>query len=519
MLFSNGKTAAIEALRPVLDTALDAVVVMTREGMIAGWNEVAEATFGWTGEEAVGRLMADLIIPEQHREAHCRGLARFNETAEERVLNRRIEITALDRDGREFPVELSITLAAHPEESLFLGFLRDISERRDAEARLRRQARETELLFNVTRLAAETASFEEALRPCLEGICDLTGWPIGHALIARRGGTELVSTDVWHESVPGESAALREATGQVRFTEGVGLPGQILASGEPAWISDAERDVGFLRKRLGFKAAFGFPIASEGNVLAVLEFFSRSAVPPDAELLLTVRTLGAQIGRVLERRRTEEHLRLMVNELNHRVKNSLAIVQSIAAQTFKAEGLEEAPRRAFESRLAALAAAHDLLTTSNWESASLIEVISKAGMGCGAPAERLRVKGPELRVQPRTAVAVAMAVHELCTNAVKYGALSNDSGTVGVEWEVVGAGADSLLRLEWRESGGPPVTPPESRGFGTRMIERALAAELGGSARIEFLAAGIRCAVEAPLPRVEARSIADPVSGPASPPA
>ncbi|HEU0100217.1 MAG TPA: HWE histidine kinase domain-containing protein [Allosphingosinicella sp.] len=483
----------------MLDTALDAVVVMTREGMVAGWNLVAEQTFGWTSAEAVGRLMADLIIPEQHREAHSRGLERYNATSEERVLNRRIEITAIDRSGREFPVELSITIAGRPDQALFLGFLRDISERRRAEERLKRQAREAGLLFDVTRMAAETDSFDEALRACLESICAMTGWPIGHALIAG-GDREMVSTGVWHEATPGDSEALRTLTEGTRFASGFGLPGIIMARGEPAWISDVENHPDFARKGLGFAAAFGFPIKDDGRIVAILEFFSRSRFEPDPDLMLTVRTVGEQLGRVLERRRSEEHLRLLVNELNHRVKNTLAIVQSIAVQTFSGDGSEGKRRRAFDSRLSALAAAHDLLTTENWEFASLRQVIEKAGLGCGAPAERLSVGGPDVNVQPRTAVTIAMAVHELCTNAVKYGALSNDTGRVAVAWDVADSGGGNRLRLRWQESGGPEVTVPDRRGFGTRMIERALAAELGGSARIEFRPEGICCTVEAPLP-------------------
>ena len=502
MHINKSKTAAIEALGPVLDTALDAVIVMTREGLVAGWNEVAEQTFGWTGAEAVGRLMADLIIPEQYREAHCRGLERYNATAEARVLNRRIEISAVDKDGREFPVELSITVAGHPDEALFLGFLRDISQRREAEARLTRQATETELLFNVTRMAAETDSFDEALRACLEAICAMTGWPTGHALIATESGDELVSTGVWHQAAAADSSAIRAVTEDMRFTAGVGLPGLILQRGEPAWISDVENNPDFVRKGLGFAAAFGFPIRNDGRIVAVLEFFSREAFEPDADLMLTVRTVGEQLGRVLERRRTEEHLRLLVNELNHRVKNTLAIVQSIATQTLRGEGADGAMRRAFESRLAALAAANDLLTMENWESASLRQVIEEAGLGCGAPAARFNVTGPEVRVQPRAAVAIAMAVHELCTNAVKYGALSNAVGKVAVEWQVTQSGDAHRLRLRWCEEGGPPVAPPKSRGFGTRMIERALAVELGGSARIEFLPEGVCCTVEASLPQL-----------------
>lgn len=504
MSSGQSNSMAIEALRPVLETALDPVVVMARDGAVAAWNEAAEKTFGWCRAEAVGRPMSDLIIPDQHREAHCRGLERYNAGGEERVLNRRIEISARHKDGREFPVELSITLAGIGEEALFVGFLRDISERHEAEARLRRQALETRLLFDVTRLAAETDSFEDALRPCLEAICDLAGWPVGHALVLdRAGGSELVSTGVWHEAEPGIAAELRAATARMRFTRGVGLPGMILDTREPAWISDTETDAEFVRKGLGFAAAFGFPITSEGRILAVLEFFSRSTARPDEELMLTVRTLGEQMGRVIERRRTEAHLRLLVNELNHRVKNTLTIVQSIAAQTLRGTEAGREAQQAFESRLAALAAAHDLLTTERWQSTALRQVIEQAGTGCGAEAERLSIEGPDVRLQPRTAVSVAMAIHELCTNAVKYGALSREGGTVSIRWEAAAEPGGERLRLVWRESGGPPVAPPDRRGFGTRMIERGLAADLGGTARIDFAPEGVTCTIDAPLPRPE----------------
>ncbi len=501
---ASSETEVMATLRPVLETALDAVVVMGSDGRIAAWNAVAERTFGWTAGEAVGQLMADIIVPPQHREAHCRGLARFQDTGEERVLNRRIEITAMHKDGRELPVELSITMAPSLHRMIFIGFLRDISDRHEAEARLLRQARETQLLFEVTRLAAETDSFDEALRSCLGAICQVTGWPVGHALIlngGRRG--ELVSTSVWVEAEPGSARALKEATAQMRFSRGTGLPGVILETAEPTWIADIDSHPNFPRKATGFQAAFGFPVGSEGRLIAVLEFFSKSAHEPDPDLMLIVRALGEQVGRVLERKRTEEHQRLLVNELNHRVKNTLAIVQSLASQSFKEGTVTAGALKAFESRVTALAAAHDLLTTEKWEAAPLRDLIDKAGLGCGASAERLTFAGPDVRLQPRTAVSVAMALHELCTNAVKYGALSNDDGVVTVAWDVDRSGEEPLLRLRWQEHGGPTVSPPERRGFGSRMIERGLAAELGGKVELLFLSEGVQFLLEAPLPAEE----------------
>lgn len=126
-------------LSPILATALDAVVVMRADGLVADWNAVAEQVFGWSRDEALGQAMSALIIPPQHREAHERGLARYLATGEGPVLRRRIEITAVTRDGREIPVELSITPVEEPGQPIFLGFIRDISERKQAEAALGRE--------------------------------------------------------------------------------------------------------------------------------------------------------------------------------------------------------------------------------------------------------------------------------------------------------------------------------------------------------------------------------------------
>jgi len=513
MLAHEIQEAGLEALRPILDTALDAVVIMRADGKVADWNQVAEAIFGWTREEAVGRSMGELIIPPQHREGHRQGLERFNRTGVKRILNQRIEITALDKSGREFPVELSVTCSGAGEERLFVGFVRDITARRETEAKLERQAREARLMFEVTRLAADSDSFEEAISGSLKAICNVTGWPVGHALVVREGWTaELVSTSVWHEDTPGAADAIREATAKISFTPGTGLPGEILQSMAPAWISDADQEANFLRKGLGFSAAFGFPLTSEGRIIGVLEFFTAERTEPDPQLLLIVRSLGEQVGRVLERKRTEEHQRLMTKELNHRVRNTLAVVQSVASQSFRDGAASEAARQAFESRLGALAAAHDVLTHRNWEAAPLAEVVSKTVFGCGAEDGRISLEGPDIWLPPKAAVSLTMALHELCTNAVKYGAYSTPDGKVHVAWALVEAAEGRRLRLEWREAGGPVVTPPKRRGFGSRMIERALARELGGSVELRFLPEGLHCVLDAPAPSQDAEGEETPAS-------
>jgi len=220
---------------------------------------------------------------------------------------------------------------------------------------------------------------------------------------------------------------------------------------------------------------------------------------------ITVDTAGKPQGvhaiarDVTDARRAEAHLRLLVDELNHRVKNTLAIVQGIVQQTFRGDRSPVDAREAFEGRLAALSEAHNLLTREHWGAVSMASIISDA-VAPHAGGARVDLSGPDLQIAPKTAISFALAIHELATNAVKYGALSRPEGRVAVRWRVMKSHKGRRLRLEWQEQGGPAVTSPTTRGFGTRMIERGLAAELGGTAQIEFAAEGVRCTVDAPLP-------------------
>ncbi|MBW8269330.1 sensor histidine kinase [Caldovatus aquaticus] len=197
-------------------------------------------------------------------------------------------------------------------------------------------------------------------------------------------------------------------------------------------------------------------------------------------------------------RRQEAHLRLLIEELNHRVKNTLAAVLAIAVQTLRHAADTEEARRVLQDRLLALAAAHDVLTRTCWEGAALEELI-RAALAPLRPADpaRLRIAGPEVWLPPRAALTLTLAFHELATNAAKYGAFASESGRVTVAWSL---DPEGRLRIRWSETGGPPVAPPARRGFGSRLIERSLAHDLGGQARIEFPPAGAVCTIEAPLP-------------------
>jgi PAS domain S-box-containing protein len=205
--------------------------------------------------------------------------------------------------------------------------------------------------------------------------------------------------------------------------------------------------------------------------------------------------IGVVFRDISDRKTAEEHRDLLLNELNHRVKNTLAIVQALAAQTFRHSGVDRSAQRTFEARLLNLSEVHNVLTDQNWDSAELHDVVRAAlGPHCAPGREPFTVEGPGLRLRPKSAVALSMTLHELCTNATKYGALSVDAGHVVVKWRV--AGGRFLLR--WHEHGGPPVSPPTHQGFGSRLIQRSLAAEFLGHVQITFDPTGVVCTIDAP---------------------
>jgi PAS domain S-box-containing protein len=204
---------------------------------------------------------------------------------------------------------------------------------------------------------------------------------------------------------------------------------------------------------------------------------------------------------ITERKEAEQRQKLLVDELNHRVKNTLATVQSLATQTAHGTDSPAAFRRAFEGRLIALSQAHDQLTRRHWKSADLRDIVAGATAPyIGRTHDQIAASGEDITVTPRAALTLALAFHELTTNAVKYGALSKPGGRIEVHWKIVrGQSEPPLLWIEWRELGGPPVAAPTRQGFGSRFVEGSIKVELRGTARLHFDPAGLRCTMQVPL--------------------
>lgn len=201
----------------------------------------------------------------------------------------------------------------------------------------------------------------------------------------------------------------------------------------------------------------------------------------------------------------QSHLRLLINELNHRVKNTLATVQSIVTQTLRSGGAPLSTRDTLTARIVALSKAHDVLTNEQWSGANLGEIVAQAvqPFRLGLGEERIVIGGPKVRLEPKTAIAIALALHELATNAVKYGALSTSEGRVDFTWDLSKGRGPRELTATWREVEGPRVSPPGRGGFGTRLIERGLAADLNGEVRIAYPADGVVCTIRARLKQAE----------------
>lgn len=202
-----------------------------------------------------------------------------------------------------------------------------------------------------------------------------------------------------------------------------------------------------------------------------------------------------------ERRAADRHRKTLMDELNHRVKNTMAVVQAIAAQTLSSAGSLEEAGHSFSARLLNLAKAHDILTQGSWVSADLRDLVADTVKPHAGDGDRFEIEGPSAPLAPATALGISMALHELCTNAAKYGALSTPEGRVSIRWHVDSRPAGRRrLALSWVEHGGPPVAAPQRRGFGSRLIERAVATELEGEVRVDYPPGGVTCTILAPLP-------------------
>lgn len=420
----------------ILDTSHEAFVAMDVDGRIVAWNRAAEELFGWPRDEVLGTELAGVIVPEHLREAHRRGLAKYLETGEGPVLESRLELPALHRDGHEFEVEITISAVTAGSGRFFHAFLHDVSERVQRDRIRSAQLRVSE------RLA--TASSEDDLRLALEAVCRAGGWTF--ATIWNAGDdAEILHSPIswWH---PGRDVSLFESAGRsAGFYRGRGLPGIVWKTGEPVWHWPRLESEGFPRRRaaerVGIRSGFAVPLVAGSEIVAILEMFGEHDEEPAEEQRALVAAAAPLIGEHIARRRAErnaaEQKDAFVATVSHELRTPLtAIVAS--AQTSIEYDTQLTPERKQELLSLILRQARrlmrlvdDLLRMSALQSRAILPQLERVDL-----VEAVRETLDELDIADRVRLEApgdrtpcARADRDLCKqvavnllqNAIRYG--------------------------------------------------------------------------------------------------
>ncbi|HEV7717974.1 MAG TPA: sensor histidine kinase [Arsenicitalea sp.] len=295
--------------------------------------------------------------------------------------------------------------------------------------------------------------------------------------------------------------AAREAIGSAKAGKTANFVCSSVAGGDSSWMVQASPILG--------------PDGSPTHVLLIWRDTSdlRLADATIARLIEEAKaaavTEAENLRRLLQeelirRKEAEARQQILSGELQHRIKNTLAMVSAIATQTLYGEDIAER-RNSFNDRLIALSHAHDILMATSWASASIESILVGVLTPHRSEEQRISISGPEVLLQPRQALSLSLTIHELATNAAKYGSLSNKLGQVSISWETDGLDdeGEQIFRFTWRETGGPAVAVPTRKGFGSRLITRVLAADFDGTVTIEYPVTGVVCTLLAPIGSIE----------------
>ena len=379
----------------------------------------------------------------------------------------------------------------------FVGVARDVTEQRADRDALAESERYKTVLLELGDRLRDLTEVPEVTRVAAE--------IAGTALGASRAGFGRLDATGEHVSVEPDWTAPGQTSvaGLHRFAD-YGDFHHGFRRGEPLVVDDVTTDPRTAThapalQAVSVAAFVDIPLRERGSNVAL--FFVHDSVPRawGAKELEFMRAVADRVEVGVARLQAEDRQRLLNHELSHRMKNLFSMVQAIVAQTLRGATDIEASREVLVRRLIALGKAHDILLGGAVERAPLAAVV-REGIGVLEEASgRVRVSGPEVEVGAKAALALALMLHEMTTNALKYGALSVPEGRVELSWSVSPGEDGPNLRLSWRERGGPPARPPTRKGFGTRLIERGLTGQIGGALSLEYPPEGVTCTVEAPL--------------------
>ena len=290
--------------RAIVNAAVDAIISIDEQGTIRSLNPAAEALFGYSAAEIVGREI-NLLMPPPWRDAHSDFLSHYLTSGERKVIGIGREVVAVRKDGSTFPADLAVSEVYVDGRRLFTGIMRDVTERKRAERRLAAQ-------YAVTRVLAESSTLHEAIPKLLRCICAGLDWDLGELWSLDPEANRLRWDGMWSRATTG-AAEFEASSRSITFAPGEALPGRVWASGEPAWLLDILTEPGVRRASLvaqmALRGTLAFPVRTGNVVIGVLVFFSRQARSPDHDLLQMLDALGTQIGDFIARKRAEEALR------------------------------------------------------------------------------------------------------------------------------------------------------------------------------------------------------------------
>ncbi len=311
----------------LFEASPDANILTDNEGKITSVNREAEKLFGYKRVEIIGQPV-EILVPENLREGHQTYRAGFMRSPRTRAMaaiqSHRLELHARRKDGSTFPAEITLNPLQTETGLVVVSIIRDISERKSREEELSRQGALVQLLQEVAIAANETNNVSSAFQYTIDRLCQHLKWPLGHALLTDEDGS-LSSSPLWSKGASSQYATFRSKSEQLRFKSGYGLPGLVLATGQPVWMNKLSEHKQFTRqneaKEANLRTALAIPVLAGKEVVGVLEFFNEQDIPPDPNLLAVLPHIGVQIGRVVERRRSEDALRKAAAQLRTVIVN------------------------------------------------------------------------------------------------------------------------------------------------------------------------------------------------------
>jgi len=507
MIYPDSHGEPVDHLKSLFDRALDAVVGMDRSGAVIAWNTAAREMFGWSEREALGALMADLIVPVQHRQAHAQGLEHYNRTGHGPVLEQKITITATRRTGAEFPVELSI-FAVHDQgqPAVFYAFIRSLELEAAFQRSQELRASEATLLLNLGLKLIDDTPFDDFARYALAQVCKLAELDAAHVFLKRTDNSaeSLASAGIWYLQNE-RFRPVVDVTSKMTFRRGEGLPGLAWQTGELQLLSDIVQNPRFLRRQVfsevGLTRAVSLPVIEGGELRAVLEFFGSSASRIDDEILQVLKTVGSQVGAAIQKKRAAETRQLLHREMVHRLGNSLTVLSSIYQICSRRAATKDELDQSFLSRIAAMGQANRM-SIMEAEQGVLLDRVIIGALGVLPLQDDILLDVPPMMIRSEAVMPLSLVFNELATNALKYG-----KAELGVRVTIQGRVVqdDSELEIEWIEPDNRVVEPkPFNEGFGSRLLRTMIAGRLGGRCERFLDANGFRFVMVLPLTQVAA---------------